>query len=979
MWKSVISRLRRESKGHDAGAAARAPIEELVQAPEPAAPPGELRVEEPEWVSLYRQWVVDSYGTIRILDMTETISLTDLYIPLTLSVPTESAPGGEVLQRRFLDIDDQARLDACWRRPAELSYPGPREALLEHRRVAVVGDPGAGKTTMLRNLAVRLAREQVESLPPFPIVIDLHQVGRASLSGLVPPEALLTSWAAHQIEAAIPSARGVERWLRDRLEAGAAVMLLDGLDEVAGATAGEEGPYRVVFKALTGLAASYPDVPMLVTCRRAHIGRFVTVPKGFQILETSDFEWEQVSRFLDVWFQHNPATGEALRTHLRRNVRVRGLAANPLLLALICITFQRRGSLPQRRADLYKRCVDVLLAEWDASRRKDRFPRFALEHKEDLLRRVAWHFHENGMRYIRRQDLLGITAAFLPMIRLRNSDAEPILDEITAHHGLLKDFGQGWYGFHHFTLQEHFAVEHITSWQRLDAALALRSRNWWREIIRLYAGKGDCTELICRLASEREDLFQSNLSLIAECLDEGSAVDPAILRHAVEELTRIARNQGKPTGSRVRATELAMRLLPEDDASQVTKWLTDDHVPLSGRLNVVRQMSHGLTREFRLALRELLSSPLDLGIREALATALAAEADTEELAALIERVPHEPDLSAQQRLATAIGAACADQANVLMPFIVDERIAPPIRLGLAASLSQSANLATGKTIATSLDEVADANVRTALMVSLFALGEGGLLDRVRVVPGDRSVDLSVRMCAAGVLAARDRGVAREALLDIVRDGTQERSLRVFAAHELAGIADDAMRLALMGLARDESVDRFVRTAVIEDIGESRSRQLTEPLLGLLSDPSALEYVRRAAADALGSLGDPQTVPHLVQLWRSEPAEQRLRARALLALGHIGTEPALREIIDVLASPSVDRNLRRALAEVLRPSGTSFDAEVLDRACGWLRQTDIPGAMLTVIARFSAEAGRDIFPEEAGLAPFTYRWAQDRSC
>jgi HEAT repeat protein len=202
---------------------------------------------------------------------------------------------------------------------------------------------------------------------------------------------------------------------------------------------------------------------------------------------------------------------------------------------------------------------------------------------------------------------------------------------------------------------------------------------------------------------------------------------------------------------------------------------------------------------------------------------------------------------------------------------------------------------------------------------------------------------------------------------------------VFAAHELAGIADDAMRLALMGLARDESVDRFVRTAVIEDIGESRSRQLTEPLLGLLSDPSALEYVRRAAADALGSLGDPQTVPHLVQLWRSEPGEQRLRARALLALGHIGTEPALREIIDVLASPSVDRNLRRALAEVLRPSGTSFDAEVLDRACRWLRQTDIPGAMLTVIARFSAEAGRDIFPEEAGIAPFRYRWAQDRSC
>lgn len=973
----MLTRLRGGTVQARAEEAVPAPPVASAAEPEPTPPPETPAVSqaaEPDWVDSYRRWIVESYGAVRILDMADALRLDDLYIPLTLLTPTDTAPDAQAVERKFVDVDEQARLDAGWRQPSGSSYADPREALLAHGHIAIVGDPGAGKTTMLRNLAVRLARNEVESLPALPIVIDLHELGRSPLLTTTSPDDVLTAWTVQRVEAALPTAHGVADWLRRRIEAGECVVLLDGLDEVAGTTDAGLAPYRIVLKALTGLATSFPNVPMVVTCRRAHLGRFVTVPKGFQIVETSEFEWEHISRFLDVWFRDNPATGEVLKSHLERSARMRGLTANPLLLALVCIIFQRRGSLPQRRADVYKRCVDVLLAEWDASRRRDRFPRFALEHKEDLLRRVAWQFHEQGLRYMDREGLIGIIAAFLPMIRLREESAEAILDEISAHHGLLKDHGHGWYGFHHFTLQEHFAVEHITSWHRLDRALALRNRNWWREIIRLYAGKGDCTELVCRLGKEREELFQSNLSLVAECLDEGSAVDPELLTHVRDELTRLAHNQSKPMDGRARATELIMRLIPDDDVSSLVKWLADDRAPIAGRLSALRLVVHGLGRHSASDLREMLSSSLDLGIREALATALGARVDGAELEPVIERISRERDAAAQHRLGCALGRGCADREETILPAIGREGVNLPVRLGLAMSLGQSARPGLAEAIRGRLGGVADPNVRAALELSLFALGDGSLADRARAMLEDRSVDLSVRIHAAEKMATLCRAVAPDVLWNITRDGTQERSVRIAAAYHLAGIADDAMRLALVELARDEEVDRFVRTAIIQNLGGSRSCALTGPLLGMLGDRSVLEYVRRAAVDALGALGDPEAVPPLLDLWRTAQTDQRIRARALVALGRIGTEHALREVMGELVNRSIDRNLRRACAEVLRPCGTAFDGEVLERACRWMAETDIPAALLTVIARFSAETEKTVYPEDVGMAPIEYPWA-----
>jgi HEAT repeat protein len=918
------------------------------------------------WLDDYRDWLVESVGTVRILDMTDSVPLADLYIPTNLARPTNSPPVDDAEDRRFTDIEAQRRIvsrSALWE---------PADALYEHRRVAVVGDPGAGKTTMTRYLALQLARGVNGVLPDLPFLVDLHALAGSALVGTMPANRLIPAWIADQIQQHVAGAIDVEEWVTERLRSGEAVLMLDGLDEVADTEREGHRSYRETMLAISAVSSEFTDTPVLITCRRGHIGRLVNLPSGYVLLEALDFEREHVDRFISAWFKSMPETGEALKDQLSRNTRIRGLVANPLTLSLICIIFQRRGSLPQRRADVYRRCADVLLAEWDATRRRDRNSRFTLEHKEDLLRRIAWHFHQHGRRYIRREELLVLIVEFLPMIRLGEEDAEPILDEISAHHGLLKNVGQDWYGFHHFTIQEHFAVEHITSWQRLDEAISWRDRTWWREIIRLYAGKGGCTDLIRRLAGEREDLFQSNLLLIGECLTEGSAVEPTLLDDARSELGRLAHQTTRPTEIRLRATSLAMRLLPGNDAEELARWIADERVPVEGRLISVRHMVRTQSVSTSPVLLKLLANEkLDIAVREALATSLANHSGPEAIPLIMDQLGQESDPEVRQRLALAVGQGLLDHPQTLVDIVIGDEYDVATKYGVAASLGHS----TRPEVTEQLDIAAfgvGGDIARVLRIAQVYGGNREYLEEVRSTAADSRIEPWVRTQAITALALRDRTANQDLMLSLVGDEKQDRSIRGLSAQILSVSADDEIRGHLLDLACDVSVNRFVRVAILEGLGECRSVSVSNRLVEMMADDALLEYVRRAVVDAIGHIGDPSAEAPLLAMWH-DCEDTRTRSRALLALGRICTERALLESVAALVNGDIERSLRRELAGILRPSSTDEDAIVLDQLCAALPTSDNQSALVATIARFASEVDRKIYPGDIGLKPITYSW------
>src|SRR5207248_841286 len=90
------------------------------------------------------------------------------------------------------------------------------------------------------------------------------------------------------------------------------------------------------------------------------------------------------------------ANAEDLNARLERHLPIQALAANPLLLTLIVIVYEAQLDLPDRRAELYKQCVETLLTKWDATRNVRRRREFKPEHKRQLLQQVAWYFHIQG-------------------------------------------------------------------------------------------------------------------------------------------------------------------------------------------------------------------------------------------------------------------------------------------------------------------------------------------------------------------------------------------------------------------------------------------------------------------------------------------------------------------------------------------------------------------------------------------------------
>ena len=246
----------------------------------------------------------------------------------------------------------------------------PEEAIRTYHRCVVIGDPGAGKTTLLKHLVLKAAKCQLSGLPDFPIHIELSAFAGSHSHSHDLLDFISTRWE-HRY--GFPKA-DAQRCIEEHLQAGTALLLLDALDETVVGNSPEEAEasYRHVIDSISQLAARYHQTRIIVTARKAGYHQRTRLA-GFTELEVLDFRSEDIEQFIDNWFAYSlrtQATTDAtdLKVRLSRNTRLQTLAANPLLLSLIVIVYEANLDLPDRRAELYKQCVDILLTKWDASR-----------------------------------------------------------------------------------------------------------------------------------------------------------------------------------------------------------------------------------------------------------------------------------------------------------------------------------------------------------------------------------------------------------------------------------------------------------------------------------------------------------------------------------------------------------------------------------------------------------------------------------
>jgi len=453
-----------------------------------------------------------------------------------------------------------------------------QEALAMHRRLVVLGDPGSGKTTLLRYLALTFARGfvaqavslrqgQTDSLPHIvqerlgldehrlPILLPLRDFARYLEKecpdiGADGPKLLLDYLRLYftNQDLVLPT-----DFFVTYLKTGACAVLFDGVDEVASMTTRQR-----IARILEKFTLAYPQNRYVVTSRIVGYTGGARLGADYAVTTVRNFTDADIERFARYWNRAvevvlaGGATDYALRKAeveadklikaIQGNARVRELAVNPLLLTVIALVQRENVVLPDRRAELYEKAIEVLLVQWDAGKglEADITVLQGLElnagDRRSLLEPVALWLMEQHAREIELDALrCQLGQPFQTMLkdeRQANKAVDGFIALINARSGLLTERGQGIYAFSDLTFQEHLAARAIAD--RADYVaytLARLGDSWWREVVLLEAGylstqgKRRATELIRAIMNHpQEPELYYNLVLAAEAVrDVGQA------------------------------------------------------------------------------------------------------------------------------------------------------------------------------------------------------------------------------------------------------------------------------------------------------------------------------------------------------------------------------------------------------------------------------------------------------------------------
>lgn len=348
------------------------------------------------------------------------------------------------------------------------------------KKVAIIGEPGSGKTTWLQQIARWISDQFPASIVIWVSLVDLEN---KSLKQHVYDQ-WLQPIVEHYGQAEISVQ--VKNAFIAQCQQGHVWLLLDGLDEmpVAGNPL-EEGGWL-------------EETRSVLTCR---LNLWTGKPlAGFDVFRTLEFSYpQQVEQFVDQWFvpQGNTDLGQALCAALKEpgKQRIRDLVKNPLRLTLLCFDWGLKGgNLPETQAELYRRFVDRIY-EWKA----DEFP--TTEEQRQAL--------NGALAQLSRAAIDDQDEQSKARFRLRHRFVQRFLGtlfDLALQLGWLNQVGvdadnptQAVYAFYHTTFEEYFAALAIDDW---DFFLPREHRNrpvkakpyrifepQWKQVFLLWLGR----------------------------------------------------------------------------------------------------------------------------------------------------------------------------------------------------------------------------------------------------------------------------------------------------------------------------------------------------------------------------------------------------------------------------------------------------------------------------------------------------------
>ncbi|MEG4534066.1 NACHT C-terminal alpha/beta 1 domain-containing protein [Microcoleus sp. D2_18a_D3] len=340
------------------------------------------------------------------------------------------------------------------------------------RKIAIIGEPGSGKTTRLQKIADWILKQELG----LPIWVSLADLTQPTITQYIEDIWLKQTGQNLTIDALTQQKHLI--WL-----------LLDGLDEMTS---------KVEMRHVSALLGGWVQAArVVVTCRVNVWEADKNAFSGFDVFRNLEFNPEQVTDYIRRWFaeMRDAATGESLEAALAEseNSRLKELIQNPLRLWMLCLIWQTGGGLPETQAGLYAQFVDWVY-RWKADEE-------ILDQREAIdkaLARLAWAAMEQKDEVSR--------------LRLRESWVLKVLGSRPIFEAVMK---LGWLNrverfpeaicvFYHATFQEYFAALAVKDWDdflpRNHVDFPVPGKEYrifeppWKQVILLWLGRGDVAD-----------------------------------------------------------------------------------------------------------------------------------------------------------------------------------------------------------------------------------------------------------------------------------------------------------------------------------------------------------------------------------------------------------------------------------------------------------------------------------------------------
>ena len=393
--------------------------------------------------------------------------------------------------------------------PPDTDTPEPvsiSTGLRSTSRLAVLGQPGTGRTVLLANLTriflQKQARVQIGVAEKTPILLHLAELDWEKASDADPLGTLLTGATAHVSSLIAPN---VTNLLKGRIRAATVIWLIDGLDEITP----QQRERTLIW--LREMLAAYPQNQVVATTGLYGYGALQNL--GFGVLHLAAWDTDEVNDFTAKWVELIGGGRQDRKVLTESMHQISDLTANPLELTLALIDWRTRTRFPTSRIEVYDHWLERGVRPEDTAT-----DLLTAEQLSAALGKVAWVLYLEERLDIGLDEIQEAIAEALPTTAPTPTgpketkvtpSAANIARSIADKSGLFIPFGADAYAFAHRQLAAYLAAYYA-----LHANAALDD-HWnkpeWAEVFDFYAALTDPAALVARALNSPDDFSRAHL------------------------------------------------------------------------------------------------------------------------------------------------------------------------------------------------------------------------------------------------------------------------------------------------------------------------------------------------------------------------------------------------------------------------------------------------------------------------------------